>query len=106
MVSASIANGNADQAGVLINVFESVDVITLISGGVYEDLNMTVGEVLLKRLDDFAGIHTCSPTNCRLDAIFFDTLRQVARSPLHRGRPPRAAQRRAGAERHSPVHSD
>jgi 5'-AMP-activated protein kinase regulatory gamma subunit len=65
--------------GVLINVFESVDVITLISGGVYEDLNMTVGEVLLKRPDDFAGIHTCSPTD-RLDAIF-DTLRK---SRVHR----------------------
>jgi CBS domain-containing protein len=64
---------------VLINVFESVDVITLISGGVYEDLNMTVGEVLLKRPDDFAGIHTCSHTD-RLDAIF-DTLRK---SRVHR----------------------
>jgi len=68
-----------DKHGVLINVFESVDVITLISGGVYEDLNMTVGEVLLKRPDEFAGIHTCSPTD-RLDAIF-DTLRK---SRVHR----------------------
>lgn len=30
-------------------MFESVDVIALIKGGVYDDLNLTVGEALLKR---------------------------------------------------------
>jgi 5'-AMP-activated protein kinase, regulatory gamma subunit len=35
--------------GVLLNVFEAVDVITLIQGGNYDDLNMTVGEAILKR---------------------------------------------------------
>lgn len=35
--------------GAVINVFESVDVITLIKGGVYDDLNLSVGEALLKR---------------------------------------------------------
>ena len=33
----------------MINVFEAVDVIQLIKGGVYEELNMTVGDALLKR---------------------------------------------------------
>lgn len=37
--------------GVVINVFEAVDVITLIKGGVYDDLTLTVGEALLKRSD-------------------------------------------------------
>ena len=37
--------------GVVTNVFEAVDVIALIKGGVYDDLNMTVGEALLKRSD-------------------------------------------------------
>jgi hypothetical protein len=32
-------------------VFEAVDVITLIKGGVYDDLNLTVGEALAKRSD-------------------------------------------------------
>lgn len=36
-------------AGVVYNVFESVDVIALIRGGVYDDLSLTVGEVLKKR---------------------------------------------------------
>ena len=37
--------------GAVINVFEAVDVITLIKGGVYDDLNSTVGDALLKRSD-------------------------------------------------------
>lgn len=36
-------------AGGVVNVFEAVDVISLIKGGVYDDLNLTVGEALLKR---------------------------------------------------------
>jgi hypothetical protein len=35
--------------GGVVNVFEAVDVISLIKGGVYDDLNLTVGEALLKR---------------------------------------------------------
>lgn len=37
------------DAGVVYNVFESVDVIALIKGGVYDELGLTVGEVLKKR---------------------------------------------------------
>ena len=37
--------------GVVINVFEAVDVITLIKGGTYDELNLTVGEALQKRSD-------------------------------------------------------
>ena len=36
-------------SGVVVNVFEAVDVITLIKGGVYDDLNLNVGEALQKR---------------------------------------------------------
>ena len=38
-------------AGTVLNVFEAVDVIALIKGGVYDDLNLTVGDALLKRSD-------------------------------------------------------
>lgn len=37
--------------GSVINVFEAVDVIALIKGGVYDDLNLSVGDALLKRQD-------------------------------------------------------
>lgn len=33
------------------NVFEAVDVITLIKGGMYDELNLNVGEALQKRSD-------------------------------------------------------
>jgi len=39
------------DVGVVINVFEAVDVIPLIKGGSYEDLNLTVGEALLYRAE-------------------------------------------------------
>jgi len=40
------------EADVLLNVFEAVDVIALIqAGGDYDNLNLTVGEALLKRND-------------------------------------------------------
>ncbi|KAF1986450.1 CBS-domain-containing protein [Aulographum hederae CBS 113979] len=68
-----------DKEGAVVNVFEAVDIITLIKGGVYDDLTLSVGEALLKRGDDFAGIYTCSVFD-RLDTIF-DTIRK---SRVHR----------------------
>ncbi|KAF2122838.1 nuclear protein SNF4 [Lophiotrema nucula] len=68
-----------DKSGSLINVFEAVDVITLIKGGIYDDLNLSVGEALLKRSDEFSGIYTCS-VNDNL-ATIFDTIRK---SRVHR----------------------
>lgn len=40
-----------DKEGVVQNVFEAVDVITLIKGGDYDNLNLTVGRALEKRSD-------------------------------------------------------
>ncbi|DAA73268.1 Nuclear protein SNF4 [Trichophyton interdigitale] len=68
-----------NSEGVVYNVFEAVDVITLIKGGVYDDLNLEVGEVLKKRSPDFPGIYTCSVDD-GLDTIL-DTIR---RSRVHR----------------------
>ncbi|TGZ85300.1 CBS-domain-containing protein [Ascodesmis nigricans] len=68
-----------DDKGILLNLYESVDILTLIKGGSYEDLNLTVGAALLKRPDDFAGVHTCS-LNDSLDAIFHT----IRKSRVHR----------------------
>ncbi|KAJ6113049.1 5'-AMP-activated protein kinase subunit gamma [Penicillium capsulatum] len=68
-----------NSEGVVYNVFEAVDVIALIRGGVYDDLSLTVGEVLKKRSPEFPGIYTCS-LNDGLDTIF-DTIRK---SRVHR----------------------
>jgi 5'-AMP-activated protein kinase, regulatory gamma subunit len=42
---------HANFIGVLLNIFEAVDVITIIKGGNYEELNLEVGQALLKRGD-------------------------------------------------------
>ena len=43
--------------GVVTNVFEAVDVITLIKGAAYDELNLNVGEALQKRSD------VCNPSD-------------------------------------------
>ncbi|KAF1962057.1 CBS-domain-containing protein [Byssothecium circinans] len=68
-----------DRDGTVLNVFEAVDIITIIKGGVYDELNLSVGEALLKRSDDFPGIYTCSMQD-QLSTIY-DTIR---RSRVHR----------------------
>lgn len=65
--------------GFLLNVFEAVDVITLIKGGDYESLQLSVGEALNKRPDEYPGIYTCSLED-GLDTIF-ETIRK---SRVHR----------------------
>lgn len=68
-----------DEENRVLNVFEAVDVIAIIKGGVYDELTTSVGDALSKRAEDFAGIYTCSMED-RLDTIF-DTLRK---SRVHR----------------------
>ena len=41
----------ANFLGVVTNVFEAVDIITLIKGNNYDELNLDVGEALKKRAD-------------------------------------------------------
>jgi hypothetical protein len=48
------------STGTVLNVFEAVDVIALIKGGVYDDLSLTVGDALLKRSD------VCCPSSVLL----------------------------------------
>ncbi|EWC48582.1 5'-AMP-activated protein kinase subunit gamma [Drechslerella stenobrocha 248] len=70
---ASVPIVNAD--GVVLNCYEAVDILTLIKGGIWDELQLSVGDALLKRPDDFAGIHTCT-LNDRLDTIF-DTIKNA-----------------------------
>jgi 5'-AMP-activated protein kinase regulatory gamma subunit len=80
MVKKSISSVPiVDENMCVLNVFEAVDVITIIKGGVYDGLETSVGEALSSRVDEFAGIYTCSMDD-RLDTIF-DTLRK---SRVHR----------------------
>ncbi|KAK6202838.1 gamma subunit of 5'-AMP-activated protein kinase [Scheffersomyces amazonensis] len=68
-----------DDQGKLINVYEAVDILALVKGGMYTDLDLSVGDALLRRSEDFEGVHTCT-LNDRLSTIM-DTIRK---SRLHR----------------------
>ncbi|KAI8623809.1 hypothetical protein F5Y19DRAFT_481281 [Xylariaceae sp. FL1651] len=68
-----------DKNNVVLNVFEAVDVIPILRNGAVEELEISVGESLSKRGDDFGGIYTCQEDD-RLDSIFI-ALRQ---SRVHR----------------------
>ncbi|KAF9920435.1 AMP-activated serine/threonine-protein kinase regulatory subunit [Linnemannia zychae] len=68
-----------DEEGVVLNVYETVDVLTLVKAGAYRDLDLCVAEALLRRPEDFAGVHTCT-LNDSLSSIF-GTIRK---SQVHR----------------------
>lgn len=68
-----------DENGKLINVYEAVDVLGLIKGGIYNDLSLSVGEALMRRSDDFEGVFTCTE-NDKLSSI----LDSVRKSRVHR----------------------
>jgi 5'-AMP-activated protein kinase, regulatory gamma subunit len=59
--------------GILLNVFEAVDVIDILKTGDYSNLNWTVGKALCERSPQHPGIYTCSLDD-GLDTIF-DTIR-------------------------------
>lgn len=64
-----------DENGFLINVYEAVDVLGLIKGGIYNDLSLSVGEALMRRSDDFEGVYTCTK-NDKLSTIM-DNIRKA-----------------------------
>ncbi|KKF93852.1 5'-AMP-activated protein kinase subunit gamma [Ceratocystis platani] len=68
-----------DENNRVLNVFEAVDIIPCIQGGIYEELSEDIGTALCKRADESPGIYTCSEED-RLDSIF-DTIRK---SRVHR----------------------
>lgn len=68
-----------DAKNICLNVFEAVDVLSLIENGAYHDLEITVGEALLRRGDDFSGVPSCTERDTL--ASVFDAVR---RSRVHR----------------------
>ncbi|CCF55889.1 hypothetical protein KAFR_0A04540 [Kazachstania africana CBS 2517] len=68
-----------DEEGVLINIYEAIDVLGLIKGGIYNDLSLSVGEALMRRSDDFEGVYTCT-RNDKLSTI----MDNIRKSRIHR----------------------
>ncbi|KAK5078327.1 AMP-activated serine/threonine-protein kinase regulatory subunit [Lithohypha guttulata] len=68
-----------DKLHVLLNVFEAVDVIELLKGGDYSNLNWSVGKALAQRPKSHPGVYTCSLQD-GLDTIF----ETIKKSRVHR----------------------
>ncbi|BEI85502.1 hypothetical protein CcaverHIS002_0509030 [Cutaneotrichosporon cavernicola] len=58
-----------DDEGKVLNLYETVDVITLVRLGAYQSLDFTIAQALKQRSHDFPGVVTCHP-NDSLGAIF------------------------------------
>lgn len=65
--------------GILLNVFEAVDVINILKSGDYGNLTWTVGKALAERSPHHPGIYCCSLED-GLDTLF-ETIRK---SRVHR----------------------
>ncbi|KAH6917329.1 nuclear protein SNF4 [Coprinopsis sp. MPI-PUGE-AT-0042] len=49
-----------DDEGIVLNLYETVDVMTLVRLGAYTALDMTIGEALTQRSPDFPGVVVCT----------------------------------------------
>lgn len=58
-----------DEDGNVVDLYETVDVITLVRTGAYTSLDLTIRQALERRPPDFAGVWTCSPDDS-LASIF------------------------------------
>ncbi|ORY05982.1 CBS-domain-containing protein [Basidiobolus meristosporus CBS 931.73] len=63
-----------DENNTVLNVYEHSDVMILAHEGAFYDLDMPAEEALLRRPEDFEGVHTCRLNDTLLS--IFDTIRQ------------------------------
>ncbi|KAI9230612.1 MAG: hypothetical protein DHS80DRAFT_12142 [Piptocephalis tieghemiana] len=68
-----------DDQGVVLNVYEKADVLTLMYEGKPGDLELPVCDALLRRSLDFEGVHTC-----RCDTTLGDLLLALQQYRIHR----------------------
>ncbi|KAF4623425.1 hypothetical protein D9613_001859 [Agrocybe pediades] len=52
-----------DEEGVVVNMYETVDVITLVRLGAYQSLDLKISEALNQRVADFPGVVICSASD-------------------------------------------
>ncbi len=50
-----------DEQGNVVDLYEAVDVVTLVRTGAYHALDLTIRQALARRSEGFAGVSTCSP---------------------------------------------
>jgi len=52
-----------DEHGIVVNLYETVDVITLVRLGAYQALDLTIAEALIQRSSDFPGVVICTASD-------------------------------------------
>jgi 5'-AMP-activated protein kinase regulatory gamma subunit len=52
-----------DEQGVVVNLYETVDVITLVRLGAYQSLDLKISEALNQRSPDFPGVVVCTASD-------------------------------------------
>ncbi|KAH9944434.1 uncharacterized protein BXZ73DRAFT_39960 [Epithele typhae] len=52
-----------DEDGIVVNMYETVDVITLVRLGAYQSLDLTISEALNQRTPDFPGVVICTASD-------------------------------------------
>ncbi|CAO3672159.1 unnamed protein product [Rhizopus microsporus] len=58
-----------DKNNVVLNVYETIDVMSIAISGKYKELDMSVGDAMEARPKDYPGVHTCT-LNDTLHSIF------------------------------------
>ncbi|KAG8936911.1 AMP-activated serine/threonine-protein kinase regulatory subunit [Tulasnella sp. 419] len=86
-----------DEQGVVVNLYETVDVITLVRLGAYQSLDLTIEAALAQRSPDFPGVVTCSPYDSLASLMLLIKQRRVHRLVVVEGDEPKAGAR--GRER-------
>ncbi|KAJ7225459.1 hypothetical protein GGX14DRAFT_420608 [Mycena pura] len=52
-----------DEDGIVVDMYETVDVLTLVRLGVYQNLDLTISEALKTRSPDFLGVVICTASD-------------------------------------------
>ncbi|TIB66328.1 hypothetical protein E3P78_00106 [Wallemia ichthyophaga] len=68
-----------DEEGAVINLYETVDVITLVRLGSYQSLDLTISSALAQRSAEFPGVITCSPKETLANVFSLIAKRRVHR---------------------------
>ncbi|KAI5450025.1 AMP-activated serine/threonine-protein kinase regulatory subunit [Naganishia albida] len=81
-----------DSQGKVINLYETVDVITLVRMGAYHDLDLTIAQALARRSTDFAGVVTCTPDDSLASVFHLIRMRRIHRLVIVEGGKPKAGE--------------
>ncbi|CAE6531340.1 unnamed protein product [Rhizoctonia solani] len=68
-----------DENGIVVNLYETVDVITLVRLGEYKSLDLTIAAALAHRAPDFPGVITCTPSDSLASLLALVRQRRVHR---------------------------